>query len=155
MRFIFSVPFFETALMWQYSETRVSHSTMWLVNNRCQNKCISRFKRKRNEKEVLYKYRHFKMIVYNWCSQVTLYIIRKLRTSVSISLSDVNILELLLEIIITYLLFHMLAIGIDYMPTYIYQIPSPFRFAKCHAICILLRDLFLFIYFFNSDLFPE
>lgn len=72
-----------------------------------------------------------------------------------ISVSDVNILELLLEIIMTYLLFHMLAIGIDYMPTYIYQIPSPFRFAKCHAICILLWDLFLFIYFFNSDLFPK
>lgn len=64
-----------------------------------------------------------------------------------ISASDLNILELLLEIFMTYLLFHILAVGIDYMPTYIYQIPNSFRFAKCHSICILLGDFFGIVFF--------
>lgn len=46
----------------------------------------------------------------------------------------------------TYLLFQTLAVGIDYMPTYIYQIPNNFRFAKCYSICILLGDFVLFYY---------
>lgn len=90
-------------------------------------------------------------IIYN---QKTVYFCRY------ISVSDLNILELLLEIFMTYLLFHILAVGIDYMPTYIYQILNPFRFAKCHSICILLGDFFGVVFFFfliifNADLFPK
>lgn len=72
-----------------------------------------------------------------------------------ISVSDVNVLELLLEIFMTYLLFHMLAIGIDYMPTCIYQylvlsdllnaIPS-----------VLFSGIYFYLFIFlNSDLFPK
>lgn len=55
----------------------------------------------------------------------------------------------------TYLLFHTLAVWIDFTHTYIYQIPNPFSFTKCLSVCILLGDFwgfegFVVCFFFNA-----
>lgn len=41
------------------------------------------------------------------------------------------------------LIHHILSVGIDYMPTYIYQIPRLFRYAKYHSVCVL-GDFFFY-----------
>ena len=48
----------------------------------------------------------------------------------------------------TYLLFHILDIGIEYMPAYFYQIPKLFRFATCHSISIVLGDFCFVLFWF-------
>lgn len=43
------------------------------------------------------------------------------------------------------LIHHILSVGIDYMPTYIYQIPRLFRYAKYHSVCVL-GDFFFYCF---------
>lgn len=49
------------------------------------------------------------------------------------------------------LIHHILSVGIDYMPTYIYQIPKLFRYAKYYSVCFL-GDFFLMLFCFQSSI---